>query len=72
MPKITDFLDYAPESSNPETLAEKIKKYRIEHGLSQKGFAIQLGIDPLTVRRLENNRGKTNRKILNKILEILE
>jgi transcriptional regulator with XRE-family HTH domain len=71
MPGIANFLGYAPASSNPKTLGEKIKKYRIEHGLSQKRLAIQLGIDPLTLRRLENNRGKPTRKILIRILNII-
>jgi transcriptional regulator with XRE-family HTH domain len=72
MPGIADFLGYAPASSIPMTLGEKIKRYRIEHGLSQKKLSSQLGIDPLTVRRLEHHRGKANRRILVKIFEILE
>lgn len=53
------------------TLGEKIKKYRIEHGLSQKRLATQLGLDPLTVRRLEDNRGKPTKSIVRKMLEVL-
>jgi transcriptional regulator with XRE-family HTH domain len=71
MPALVQFLGYDPADSTVTTLGEKIKKYRIEHGLSQKRLAIHLGIDPLTVRRLEDDRGNSIRRIMNKILEIL-
>jgi transcriptional regulator with XRE-family HTH domain len=72
MPSIVDFLGYPPPSSSPKNLGETIKKYRIAHGLSQKRLAVQLRIDPLTVRRLECNRGKPTTRTINKLLEILE
>jgi transcriptional regulator with XRE-family HTH domain len=71
MPGIVEYLGYDPPSLKPTTLGEKIKKYRLTHGLSQKRLAIQLGIDSLTVRRLEHNRGKPTRRILNKIIQML-
>ena len=71
MPAIADFLSYAPAISSPKTFGEKKRKHGIEHGLSHKRLAIQLRIDPLTVRRLESNKGKPTRKIMIKILEML-
>jgi transcriptional regulator with XRE-family HTH domain len=71
MPALVQFLGYDPADSTVTTLGEKIKKYRIEHGLSQKRLAIQMGMDSLTVRRLEYNRGKPTRRILKQIIQIL-
>jgi transcriptional regulator with XRE-family HTH domain len=71
IPQIVQFLGCDPTNSPAASSAGKIKKYRTERGLSQERLARQLGIDPLTVRRLEYTRGKTSRRILDKILEIL-
>ena len=72
MPGIGAFLGYAPAGPTPSTLGERIKNYRIRHGLSQKSLARHLGIDPTTLRRLEHDRGRPTKRIMAKILGILK
>jgi site-specific DNA recombinase len=40
----------------PRTFAEQLARYRQEHGLTQKGFAALLGLDPYTVNQWELGR----------------
>ncbi|MDD5506792.1 MAG: helix-turn-helix transcriptional regulator [Bacteroidales bacterium] len=62
IPKIISFLGYVPAiSENP------IKNYRIQKGLTQKAMSKILGIDPSSLGRIENNRGKRIAKQSSKI-----
>jgi len=53
IPKIISFLGYAPAISE-----NSIKDYRIQRGLTQKAMSKILGIDPSTLGRIEDNKGK--------------
>jgi DNA-binding transcriptional regulator YiaG len=55
-PKIIHFLGYYPLSHETETLGGKIKKYRFEHGLTQKQFAVLLSTDGCTIALWEGNK----------------
>lgn len=58
-PAILEFLGYDPVPKEPETLGEKLLKYRRDRGMTQKELARRIGIDPGTISRLE--RGMKNR-----------
>jgi DNA-binding XRE family transcriptional regulator len=62
-PKIIQFLGYNPFPLNENTFGGKIKKYRIEHGLSHKQLGKRLGVDPSTIGSWED--GKTFPSSLN-------
>ena len=49
MPKIIEFLGYNPIKIDTSTLSGRIKKYRIEHGLSTSGFGELVGVDGSTI-----------------------
>ncbi|MBI1805107.1 MAG: helix-turn-helix transcriptional regulator [Ignavibacteriae bacterium] len=53
LPSVFGFLGYNPLQSNPNSLGEKIKQYRIQKGLSLRRLAKELGIDPGTLERWE-------------------
>jgi transcriptional regulator with XRE-family HTH domain len=72
MPKIIEFLGYDPMPSDPETLGETVFQYRKSHGVSQKGLAQRIGIDPATLSRLERNRGGCLSWVLEKAAAFLE
>ena len=67
LPKIIEFLGYDPSQSNATTLGERIKRYRIQKGLSLRKLAMELGIDPGTLARWEKGgvepRGKLKERI---------
>lgn len=48
-PKLIEFLGYNPFPIETETLGGRMKKYRIENGLSQEEFAKKMGVDESTV-----------------------
>jgi DNA-binding XRE family transcriptional regulator len=74
-PKIVRFLGCNPFPANENpSIIEPIKAYRLIHGLSQKKMAKVLGIDPTTLARWENGRGKPSRRVrdlLNDRLDLL-
>lgn len=59
LPTCLGFLGYDPSFVVPETIGEKLLKYRRDRGITQKELALRIGIDPSTLSRLE--RGKGNR-----------
>lgn len=54
LPKIIDFLSYAPYFGSCQGLGEKIAQYRQFLGLSQRKLSKHIGVDPSTVERWEN------------------
>jgi hypothetical protein len=57
-PKIIDFLGYVPEDLFPiKTFGQKIKRYRLLHGMTKKQLARQLHIDEATLCRLKMDKG---------------
>ncbi len=54
-PKLIEFLGYNPFPVETETLGGRIKKYRIEQGLSHKKFGEKIGVDASTIGAWEEN-----------------
>src|SRR5580700_654085 len=52
-PKLIEFLGYNPFPIDTETLGGRIKKYRIEQGLSHKKLGEKIGVDASTVSAWE-------------------
>ena len=48
-PKLIEFLGYNPFPVDTDTLGGRIKKYRIEHGLSQEDLADKIGVNESTI-----------------------
>lgn len=64
IPKIIEFLGRDPFEKKAESLGDKIREYRRVHGLSQKKFAKQLGIDPTTLAAWEKGEHQPSEKYL--------
>ncbi len=67
IPKIIEFLGYAPFDTTVKTTGEKIVAYRRLLGLSQKRLACHLGIDPSTLGKWERNKRQPTERILKDI-----
>ena len=59
-PKLIEFLGYNPFPVETETLGGRIKKYRIEQGLSHKKLGEKIGVDASTVGAWEENEHMPN------------
>jgi transcriptional regulator with XRE-family HTH domain len=66
-PKIIDFLGYIPFEVKPKTLGERLIFYRKVQGISRKKLAKQLGVDPATLARWENEKGQPLKRLLEDI-----
>ena len=53
------------------TLGERIKKWRLEHGLFQKDLAKMIGVNEMTMVNLEKGRALPTEKNIEGIKEIL-
>lgn len=67
IPKIIEFLGYDPFEKKAEYLGDKIREYRRIHGLTQKDFAKQIGIDNTTLASWERSEHTPTKKLLDKI-----
>ena len=67
IPKIIEFLGRDPFEKEAENLGDKIREYRRVHGLSQKKFAEQLGVDFTTPAGWESGNHLPSKKYLNKL-----
>jgi len=67
LPNIIGFLGYQPWDGDYRTLGERIIKLRQRIGLSQKQLAIQIGVDPCTIRSWEKGKHKPTKKLLEKL-----
>jgi transcriptional regulator with XRE-family HTH domain len=72
LPKVIEFLGYKPFDLPEETIGDKIKAYRKEHGLSQRKLAKLLSVDQTTIRDWERNKHKPSKKLFSTISEILK
>lgn len=73
IPVIIDFLGYVPEDIFPgNTLSQKIKRYRLLHGMTVKQLARQLRVDEETLRSLEADNGRHFPETLKKLKGFLE
>ena len=71
IPKIIKFLGRDPFEKEAENLGDRIREYRRVHGLTQKKFADQLGIDQTTLASWERGEHRPTKKLLDKINPIL-
>ena len=71
IPKIIEFLGRDPFEKEAENLGDRIREYRRVHGLTQKKFADQLGIDQTTLASWERGEHRPTKKLLEKINPIL-
>ena len=67
IPKIIDFLGYAPYDVSKLTFGERIKIARESKGLSIRGLARELGVDPKTIWSWENNKHEPNKELKEKL-----
>jgi len=65
-PRILKFLGYDPFPASV-TLADKLRAARRRLGLTQTAFADQLEVDPVTLRKWEQDKAQPNRRSLKKI-----
>ncbi len=68
-PKLIEFLGYNPFPVDEATLGGRIKKYRMERGVSQKKFARMMHVDETTVRAWEMDKHKPVHKGMLELLE---
>ncbi|MHB9010665.1 MAG: hypothetical protein ACYC49_00340 [Ignavibacteriaceae bacterium] len=67
--KIIEFLGYVPFELPQETIGNKVKTYRNEHGLRQRKLAKLWNVDPTTARDWE---GKNTNPIKNCLIKFLD
>ncbi len=73
IPKIIEFLGYVPEELFPKaTTVQKIKGYRLLHGMTRKELAKKLEMDEATLGRLEAGSGKSSAHALRKISKLID
>lgn len=70
-PKIIQFLGYNPFPVNTETIGGRIRKYRIEHGLSHKKLGACIGVDASTIHSWEENKTTPGKKNLIHLKEFI-
>jgi len=71
IPKIIEFLGRDPFEKKTENLGERIREYRRIHGLTQKKFAEQLGIDQTTMATWERRSHMPLKRLLNKLIAVI-
>ena len=71
LPKIIGFLGNELMLNDASTLGEVVLRYRKTRGITQKKLAIQIGIDPTTLGRLERNGGRCFDVVLEKVTAFL-
>ena len=70
-PKIIEFLGYTPFSVDTSTLAGRMKRYRMENGVSQEDLGKLVGVNESTVFNWEKGYHKpfaSKLKLLEKII----
>ena len=74
LPKIIAFLGYtpAPFDKMSDNFVERMKLYRLTHGLSQEKFAKLLGVDETTVASWEKARHEPTKALREKIKNFLK
>jgi transcriptional regulator with XRE-family HTH domain len=72
VPKIIEFLGYDPMPKSSDASGERLSQYRRSRGISQKGLAHKIGIDPATLSMLERGRGECLTSVVKKATAFLE
>ena len=67
VPGIVGFLGYNLNNETPGSLGQRLIAARRRLGLSQKGLASLLEIDPTTLARWERNEGVPSRKLMPRV-----
>jgi transcriptional regulator with XRE-family HTH domain len=65
IPRIIELLGRDPFEKSAEKMGDKIREYRRIHGLTQRKFAVQLGIDPTTLAGWEKGEHRPTKRLLN-------
>lgn len=63
-PEIIQFLGYSPFQTDTSTLGGRMKKYRIENGLSQEDLGKLIGVNESTIYAWEKGQHKPMRRKL--------
>ena len=71
VPRIVEFLGYAPDDTQAESLGQQIVAVRRSLGISQKKLAEELDVDPSTLGRWERGKGRPSRKLGERLLSFL-
>jgi transcriptional regulator with XRE-family HTH domain len=71
LPAIICFLGYSPFNGTGQSLGERLRDYRRKTGLTQKKLAREIGIDPSTLSRLEENCSRCFKKVVKKSTDFL-
>ncbi|MBM4046643.1 MAG: helix-turn-helix transcriptional regulator [Planctomycetes bacterium] len=71
IPRIIEFLGYAPDDTKPETLGQKIVAWRRLRGLTQKELARRLGVDPSTIASWERGENRPIHRLANLLGQML-
>ena len=64
LPAIICFLGYSPFKETGQSLGERLQAHRRKSGLSQEELAMEIGIDPSTLSRLEKNSSRCFKKVV--------
>jgi len=72
MPKIIDFMGYDPLDFEVITFGQKIKRYRVERGLSLKKLAKLVDVDPGTIARWERGEVEPRRKLKGRLIMLFK
>jgi transcriptional regulator with XRE-family HTH domain len=67
IPKIIDFVGCDPYWKKSENLGDKIREYRRVHGLSQKKFAEQMGVDPTSLAAWERGEHRVSERLIERL-----
>ncbi len=69
LPRIIAFLGYTPPPYDKmsDNIIERIKLFRLTHGLSQENFAKLIGVDESTLASWERGEQKPSRKLISKL-----
>jgi transcriptional regulator with XRE-family HTH domain len=71
VPRIINFLGYAPDDTKPESPRQRIPAFRRQQGLTQKELARRLGVDPSTVASWERGEHQPSRRLANLLGQML-
>lgn len=71
IPKMIGFLGYDPYDTQATALGERVIAVRRKLGLSQKGLARRLRIDPGTLGRWERSEGRPSRALRQRLDALL-
>ena len=72
IPRIINFLGCDPFVPLPESIGDRLLKYRKSNGVSQKELAKRIGIDPTTLSRLERGTARTHAHIMERVSAFLD